>query len=334
MESLRPTSDSQFESFRQRTIPEIEEVGSGIFAIPLPMSQEWLGYSWSYAFMRADGSLDLFDSGSIYERAWPALENGLASLGTSTARIRTLVLSHMHDDHAGLARQIQREGAAIAMHASDARAVTTHIPFMARDLLVTRLREWNVPTQFHAEIIAAGTSPAAEIEPFEADILLGSRQRIRMGTRDLIAMNTPGQTPGHLVIIDDDNEIVFSGDHVSTPGINPGVGLGGHFSPDMVAQYLGALGALEPYAHFEVCPGHGYRFEFLGQRCSDIVGHIGRRVAASQALLREHPDLPVWDLAEAAGWTKRWSDVHNQELLTAVLQVAFQIEHGRSSLQA
>jgi len=100
-----------------------QDLGGGVWSVPVPIPGNPLGYTLVYALESTGGPV-LVDAGWNHPDSWQALSGGLASLGIDVASVRGVVVTHFHPDHAGLAGQVRQEsGAWIAMHEADAALV-------------------------------------------------------------------------------------------------------------------------------------------------------------------------------------------------------------------
>ena len=85
----------------------------------LPIS---LGANWIYALPAADPARDgvlLIDAGPDYDGAWEALVTQLHVAGLDPSQVRTVLITHAHLDHCGLARRWQQQGAKLAGSADE-----------------------------------------------------------------------------------------------------------------------------------------------------------------------------------------------------------------------
>src|SRR3954466_4885517 len=99
------------------------EIAPDLWQLHLPIPRHNLGSSNAFLVRDADGYL-LFDCGADVVECSEALTRQLDSLGVPSTAIHTLVLSHGHGDHAGMANSVaRRTGARIVLHERDATFV-------------------------------------------------------------------------------------------------------------------------------------------------------------------------------------------------------------------
>src|SRR3990172_2794965 len=83
------------------------EILPGIYKLKVPIPDNPLGFLNSY-LIRGDKGCLLVDAGWDTDEAFHALEDQLQALGLGFQDIVTIVLTHVHPDHYGLAGRIKR----------------------------------------------------------------------------------------------------------------------------------------------------------------------------------------------------------------------------------
>jgi glyoxylase-like metal-dependent hydrolase (beta-lactamase superfamily II) len=300
---MSPTS-TFWKRDRVRPSPKPEDLGDGVWSVPVPIPGSPLGYTLVYALESAKG-LTLIDAGWNHPDAWAALHGGMSALGLDVADVQGVVVTHYHADHAGLAARVRdASGAWIAMHHADAEVVR---------LLHDRVRE-GVGRTF-ASIRQAGAE-AGEEEPRPADHIdppaipdreLSDGDLVDLPGRKLRAVWTPGHTPGHLCLHLEDGDRIFTGDHV-LPRITPHIGLYPYDLPDVdpLGDFLASLERVATIEAGEVLPAHQYRFSGgVAGRAAEIAAHHEDRLVEITGLLSDRP-ATLWELAGAMKWRTAW----------------------------
>jgi hydroxyacylglutathione hydrolase len=147
----------------------------------------------------AGGPITLIDTGIATPEVREELVAGLADAGIEVGDIEQVLLTHWHEDHAGLAGWIQAEsGATVRAHAADAPLIEGDAE--AHEAMEARQREyfeeWGMPAGPREELLefTAGFDDArgepADVQPFE------NGERLRAGGRDLEAVHLPGHAAG------------------------------------------------------------------------------------------------------------------------------------------
>ena len=83
------------------------EIAPGIYQIQVPISDNPLGYSNSY-IVEGENHWVMIDTGWDTREAFSTLESGVKSLGIELSEISTIIITHAHPDHLGLAGSIKR----------------------------------------------------------------------------------------------------------------------------------------------------------------------------------------------------------------------------------
>lgn len=126
----------------------------------------------------------------------------LASLGIDPDALAHIVLTHIHLDHAGgvgaLADRFPR--ATVWVHARGAR----HLADPSR--LVQSA------TRVYGEERMASLFGPVEAVPAERLRILEDQDRLDVGGRSLLALDTPGHASHHLALVDSSTGVVFTGD--------------------------------------------------------------------------------------------------------------------------
>ncbi|MGN6425798.1 MAG: MBL fold metallo-hydrolase [Leifsonia sp.] len=285
-------------------------VAAGVRRVRVPMPGGGLPFSNAYLIEDAEGAVHVVDPGSPTRAARDDLRAALRG-----ARVASIVLTHLHADHAGGAAALRAATRApVLVHEREAEALRT----LAAGLPAPDLDAWGVPAERRPELLAAAVVPAGP-DPVVPDATVADGEHLPVPGRRLRAVWTPGHTPGHLCLLDEEAGVLFTGDHV-LPTVNPGLGLGGPTATNPIDDYLAALdrvaalddGALRPL------PGHEDPFTGVRERCAVLAAHHRRRAdeVAAQA------GGTVWDTAATLTWTGGWDALSGSTLLSALRQTA------------
>src|SRR5699024_7238169 len=135
-----------------------------------------------------------------------------------------------------------------------------------------RLEQFEVPEERWSELLWVPEAPAFPAPQQRVD----DDELLLIPSRELRVVWTPGHTGGHVCLIEEATELIFTADHV-LPSINSGLGLGGKSPENPIADYLQSLERIERYDSFAVAPGHEYRFRGLAERAQALRDHHLRR---------------------------------------------------------
>ncbi|MDA0797466.1 MAG: MBL fold metallo-hydrolase [Chloroflexi bacterium] len=149
------------------------EVGDGVFQLS--------SLGARVAAIEHDGDVMLVDTGA--RGSFPLVAKSLASLGLSTDRVRSVVLTHSHPDHAGaLATVVARTGATVGVHDDDADVLETHDDVGSLFPLL--------PARFNRKLSRSMyDGPVTPSDRFVEDVTLDWPDPVQL-------IHTPGHTPG------------------------------------------------------------------------------------------------------------------------------------------
>lgn len=83
------------------------EIAPGVYQLQVPIPDNPLGHLNSYLIEGKNGWL-MLDTGWYTPDAFSSLEGGVRSLGLALTDISTIILTHVHPDHFGLAGRIKQ----------------------------------------------------------------------------------------------------------------------------------------------------------------------------------------------------------------------------------
>ncbi len=244
----------------------------------------------------------LIDVGPKTEEAKRVMQDKLRENGVQFADIRRIVLTHAHEDHCGLAKQIRdaARNAEIFVHAWE----TGHLfGRLARDEHKNLMTRAGVPLEVFREIeaiykdVSLLTDALSEGE-FSA---LEDEMELEFASGVLKVLHTPGHTPGSCSFLREANRTIIAGDCVLkriTP--NPIV------SPDPIdptkrfkslAEYLVSLARIRSFAPTLVYGGHGEPIHDFDEIFHRYVRAIDERQKNVVDLVSKD-GATAWDLAQ------------------------------------
>ena len=237
-----------------------------------------LGANWIYALPAADPARDgvlLVDAGPDYDGAWEALTAQLQAAGLTPADVRTVVVTHAHLDHCGLARRWQEAGAEVVGSAAEVErfGLGERLYGYQSELVDGLLRESGFPDAQREQALqrrqrARRSARAAARDrwpavlrgtPFAPDRALHDGDLLQAGDRRLRFIGAPGHTPGNAVCLEEASGSLFSGDQL-LPRITPNPGI--HFLGPRerfrgLPAYTRSLERIATLGAEHLYPGHG-----------------------------------------------------------------------------
>ena len=306
-------------------------VADGVWSIGVPIPTRTPPYTLAYALLGDDG-VHLVDPGWDSPGNRQRLVEGLSAVGASIGDVRSVVATHHHPDHLGLAPflretagsrillgRVERE---VLAGAADPRRLDPAFHLEA-------LRRWGVPEHRRGELAAIAAAAPASIVDVEPDQLLDDGDELDLGGHRLRVVATPGHTDGHLCFVDEPRGLLYTGDQV-LPRINPGVGLGALEASDPLRSDLDSLRRLGAFDDLLVLPGHEAPFRGLRARRRQLAEHRLRRTREAVALRDELGDAPVWAWASRMTWTGGWDALAGFPLYAALGQTQRHVDLVRS----
>jgi len=204
--------------------------------------------------VRDGSSLTLIDSG--LPRHWAGIAAACRSLGLDVSSIRTVLLTHVHSDHAGTAEQVRSSGhATVQLHAADAELVDGRTRRRnERGVLAYLWRPAEIATLL--ELAVGGGLRMPAITDY---LTVGDGEILEVPGRPTV-VHLPGHTKGSLGFVLADRGVCFSGDALVTWNLLTGRRgpqlLAGGFMEDSRAgiESLSRLAMLNTHV---LLPGHG-----------------------------------------------------------------------------
>jgi glyoxylase-like metal-dependent hydrolase (beta-lactamase superfamily II) len=319
---MQATSAGQFQAFSAATIPPLEQVREGVWALGAYMPGGHIPYSLLYLVRDSSNGIHVIDPGWDSDRNWQALMTALSAIGSGVTGVQSITATHLHPDHIGMAQRLQSHtNAPVQVHALEKRDLdAAGAGGWNPSVLAHQLDEWVVPSDRRNELeqMLTGAPPQPTVQ---IDRVIDDNERLEIPGFDLIAMLTPGHTSGSLTLRDDHNELLLTGD-VLIPTMHAGLGLGGNATTNSLHDYLASLDALRRFPDYEALPGHGYRFTGVLERANRSAAHHLRRTKEVAEAVEKNPDASIWEIARDLTWTAGWKNLSGFYVYSALKQTA------------
>ena len=330
VDDVVPVDDAERQAWEAGVLRESEHLGDGLWSIPVAIPEGTLPGTLAYALIGDDGA-HLIDPGWDMPENLDRIERALTAAGCTLSAVRTVIVTHHHPDHLGLAARLRTlTGARIVMSDAERRILSAVTDPAARDPEAYRatLVRWGVPEERHDELVASFARPSltGDVEP---DLRVADGDVLDVAGRWLEVIATPGHTGGHICLADRDARLLFTGDHV-LPRIYSGVGIGVLEETEPMGDLLASLDRLAAFDEYTVLPGHEFRFTGLGARRARIAAHHLRRTGEVAALVEELGDRSVWTYASRLTWTSGWHGLDGFWLHSALRQTEMHLGLVRS----
>ena len=282
--------------------PGAVAVAPGVHRIPLPLDDEGLHAVNVYVLELEDG-LTLIDAGEVGAASMSALVAGLAQIGRDVHEVRQVMITHAHRDHYTLGVALRREfGTLVHLGRGEEESLRLSAD-PSRHILASQLASLaECGGADLAKEVARDDKPLPASVWEDPDVWLDPEQ-LKVGTRVLDAIATPGHTQGHLVFRDDAAALLFAGDHV-LPHITPSVGLETATVPLPLDDYIHSLHLVRMLPDTQLLPAHGPVGPSVHDRVDRLLEHhVERLEAVARLVVRAHDT--AYDVASRLTWTRR-----------------------------
>lgn len=276
----------------------IKPVASGIFRIEIPVQGPLQNLNY-YLFTGQDPLL--LDVPPLYGPLVDMLVELVRRAGVN--RLERIVLTHAHVDHSGSAAEIARRlGGHVCAHADEVWRLDRDEGSVFLEL--TRLGDFAGKCGFPPERLRSALETwkrwrgmtercRVEEELNEGDVLEAGGRRLRV-------LHTPGHTFGHLCLHEEEEGILFSGDHLIR-SITP--------NPDLLVRddgswrsglpsFVSSLKRLESLRIERAYPGHGRPITRVERRIAFNLEHHRRRLGEVLEAISDGGSTP-WELAKS-----------------------------------
>ncbi|GAA4284505.1 MBL fold metallo-hydrolase [Brevibacterium daeguense] len=329
---IESLSSEQRQAWRDRVLPPVQTVSEGVWAIPVPIPNNPLVYTYCYAIAE-DSGVALIDPGWDGKEQLEALTAGLSQAGFALKDITGIAVSHYHRDHIGLVPALFQRNPDmwLALQSNDIATLDTFrkqekgaVTGATGEKTIAEI--YGVPAQRRDELAHLDARKRADHFtvphwPHEF-VVLSDNDVLPIRGRKVESLWTPGHTYGHSAFLDAEAGVFFSGDHV-LPTITPNIGLDAPSITHSLADYLGSLERMSKLDEdVTVAPAHGFRFRGLQVRAEQIAGHHDERLAEIRARWAEVDDHSVYAIAQGLHWSRGFEGLQNFNLFAALAETA------------
>ncbi len=304
----------------------MDEVLPGLFRIEVPLPHSPLKSINSWVIPGGDRTL-IIDTGMNRKECEGALRAGLDALEVDLGRT-DLFITHLHADHIGLVSELRQPG--------------TRVLLGTRESAI--LEAWSSPEDFFVYMESEGAKlgfPADEIErakrghpgvrysprTYPPFVHVDEGDTIAAGAYHFRAIETPGHTPGHMCLWDQEHALLVSGDHILgdiTPNITSWPEL-----DDALGAYLESLHKVAGLGAVLALPGHRSVIRDVAGRIRELEHHHQARLEEVLALLDDRPQS-TYEIASRMTWDidlERWEDYPVAQKWFATGEASSHLEH-------
>lgn len=303
----------------------IQKLAGNLYTFRINFQKSPLGWLNCYVLKGIDGGRDLLvDSGFNTPHCLEGLKAGMKELDMHPENT-DVFFTHCHFDHVGNAGNLQDMGCRLLIGSKEYEYFRTApwksqmenssregIPQEMIDAMNLRL---GMPGDFSAQTLEEG-------------------EELNYGGYTLRCVMTPGHSPGHMCLYDQEKKLMLTGDHVLfdiSPNITYIEG------EDMLNDYLNSL---EKVLHFDVdmaLPGHrGTGGKLFKDRVAELLRHHEKRLEETERVVSSGDHMSAYETASHMSWAIRadsWEDFPiNQKWFATgetLAHLAYLYNHGR-----
>ncbi|MFH2012716.1 MAG: MBL fold metallo-hydrolase [Pseudomonadota bacterium] len=309
------------------------KIAQGIYQLKVPIPDNPLGNLNCYLIEGKEGWL-MVDTGWFTPETFDSLKNGLNELGITLTDITTIVVTHIHPDHYGLAGRIKHESPETKLLTHQFEAVmidSRYIKFSdLRHKGVAILKRHGVPSS-ELPSLSSSSMPALEFVRITLpDNTLYGGEIISTGVYNLEVIWTPGHSIGHICLYEPENQFLFSGDHILST-ITTNISYHAQSGDNPLGDYLYSLHKLENLPVKKVLPAHEDIITDLRGRIKELDEHHNNREAEiQQAILKGLRS--AYDISSQITWNVpdfEWSNLPPLHKRIAVMETVAHLEYMR-----
>jgi glyoxylase-like metal-dependent hydrolase (beta-lactamase superfamily II) len=240
----------------------------------------------------------LIDTGVSTAENRRQLHEALDVHNLTLADIDVVLLTHWHQDHAGMAGEIQRKsGATVYAHKKDADLIQPQSLSVYRDYMDT-LATWGIPADTREELVSFieahdhHTGKSVDVKTFEHGASFS------LGSLELEAIHSPGHTAGltSFTFTNDGHRGIVTGDAL-LPVYTPNVGGADIRVEGPLEQYVNTLQRFI-YGGFDVgYPGHRSPITDVAERGREILSHHEERAWNVLSVLDRIGPADAWTVS-------------------------------------
>jgi glyoxylase-like metal-dependent hydrolase (beta-lactamase superfamily II) len=306
----------------------VEQIEENIFRIKVTLPDNPLKSLNSYLVRGSERNL-LIDTGFNLDVCYDDLTRGLSALNVDMA-VTDIFFTHFHSDHSGLACRIAHAESRFYMGRADKELNDRYL--LGKELSWDEMERAYIAAGYTTEELfkTRRVNPAFE---FVADgyyevTPVDDGYFIDLGNVSLLALTTPGHTPGHTCLYETSTRTLFAGDHILfdiTPNITDWRELS-----DALGSYMQNLERVRKLPARRALVGHRENDGDFKKRAAEILLHHRNRLREVLNIVGDEPGLTAYEIAARMTWSIRatsWDDFPLAQKWFAVGEAMAHLKH-------
>lgn len=293
-----------------------QEIRPGLWQLDIPLEGNPLKNLNSY-LIAGERNL-LIDTGFCWQSCRDAMHRELEQVGADLDQT-DIFLTHLHSDHTGLAPELIRPGCKVYISTVDG----PYMEEVSSDETWVTWYQNHMDNGFSQEEIDQiwGKTPSQGGAPktWKQAVHLEDGAVLTYGGHSLRCILTPGHTPGHMCLYDEEYKWLFSGDHILFQ-ISPNI-CRWNSRPDSLGDYLDSLRRIRPLKVESLFPAHRAESGNLQDRVDELLVHHKYRIHNTWQVVSDEPGLNAYQIAGRMRWrirSKSWEDFPLTQKIFAV----------------
>ncbi|WP_337844980.1 MBL fold metallo-hydrolase [Thermus sp.] len=272
----------------------MKALAEGLYQLPIPIPYPLK--TVNLYLLKGNGEVALLDTALDTRTARGSLELYLAELGLCFADIKTVLLTHHHPDHYGLAGFLEGLGARVYLHQEELSRghLFWRAPETFEEASWRLFLEHGTPEEALLGIREAMEKTRARVHPPQSPIPLQDGAVLEVAGRRLRAVWTPGHADGHVAFFLEEEGVLLAGDAL-LERVSPNVGLWAYTRENPLKDFLASLDRLAGLGARVAYAGHFGPILNVKRRVQELKGHHEERLEALLDLLEAPMD--AWSLS-------------------------------------
>ncbi|HOO89871.1 MAG TPA: MBL fold metallo-hydrolase [Syntrophales bacterium] len=290
-----------------------EEILPNLYRTEIPLPNSPLKWLNSY-IIRGDDRFLIIDTGFNREECLNAMNESLQKLGVDLDKT-DFFITHLHIDHIGLLGALASENAKVFFNEPEAQRIYA-AQYSWKDYW-QKIMDVYIANGFDAEVVRKSMlSHPAHRYSSQRTIdftVVNDGDPIEIGDFHFRCVSTPGHSPGHLCLYEEEKKILIAGDHILfdiTPNISYWLDI-----KDSLGRYLASLEKVDALDVELVLTGHRRLVHDLHGRVRELQEHHRARLDEVMTALGDG-EKNILQVAPHISWditAKTWEEFPVQQ---------------------